>query len=104
MPLSMICPHRLSPWLLIGRYVGSRRPNSGRRGRVSGDLCGKKLRSEGLNFSPVGLDLRVPKPGAQLVKGREVVLDLSERRRPPAPWQVLEQLGRPGVGLARTAS
>ena len=64
-------------------------------------MCGKKLRSEGLTFPSVGLDLRVPEPGAQLVQGREVVLDLSERRRPPAPWQGLEQLGRPSVGLSR---
>ncbi len=50
-------------------------------GQVSAELCGKKLRSEGLTFALVDFDQRIPKPGAQLPKGREVVFNLLERIR-----------------------
>jgi hypothetical protein len=49
----------------------------------------------------VGLYRRMTEPGTELVQGGEVMLDLPERSRPPAPRQGLQQLGRPGVRLAR---
>ena len=52
-------------------------------------------------MSVVGLYGRTPEPGTQFFQGREVVLDLPERRRPLAPRQILQQLGGPGVGLSR---
>jgi hypothetical protein len=52
-------------------------------------------------MSIVGLHVRMAEPGAQLVQGREIVFKLPEGRGPPAPRQVLQQLGGPGVGLSR---
>jgi hypothetical protein len=88
------------PSPLIGCYVRSRRPNSERQGAVSWEPCGKKLPSERLTFTVIGLDLRVPKPGAQLLQCREIVFNLSERRGASISRKVLEQFRGPCVGLS----
>jgi hypothetical protein len=55
-------------------------------------------------MSVAGFYCWMTKPGAQLVQGREVVLNLPEQQRALAPRQVFQQFGRPGVGLPRAAS
>src|SRR3712207_6489408 len=90
-PRLLFAPKGPLPSPLIRVYVSRCGPNSRRQDRVSREACGKKLPSEGLTFTPIGLDLRVPKPGAQLLQHREIVFKLLERRGASISREILKQ-------------